>query len=278
MKKLLSLAFVATLSLSLFATDIFNYAPMSNNVRAYTETEFTIASKFGTYFRTPNSKITHSLDANGNEIESLELTPKDALINIIESSYDDKGNVTGQICKNADDEIIWKNTISYKDSLKSECSEYDAKNNLKAKIFYTYEAGKLVDETGYDADGILVWKTVYKYNVAEKLETESLYNSDGTLDERKIYAYTDADKLESITYIDSFYNKSTQEIFRYGSTGTLSEITTYDSAKEIVKRVVVKYDNMGNVSKVSEYLISNKFDTTVNELVSMKEYSYLYRL
>lgn len=278
MKKLLSIAFVATLSLSLFATDIFTYAPMSKNVRAYTETEFTIASKFGTYFRTPNAKITHSFNADGNEVEALELTARDAVIGSIESSYDENGKLTGQVCKNADEEIIWKNTVAYKNSLKSECSEYDANDVLKAKIFYNYEGENLTEETGYDAEGALVWKTVYKYNANGKLETESVYNSTGTLDERKIYAYTDGEKLESITYIDSFYNKSTQEIFRYSPAGTLSEITTYDSAKEITKRVVIKYDNMGNVSKVSEYAITSKFDTTVNELVSMKEYSYLYRL
>jgi len=276
MKKILSIAFVATLSLSLFAADVFNYAPVSGKVKSCTETVFSIASKFGTYYKTPNMKVTHSYDAAGREVELTETTPRDAVLSKITSTYDNKGFLLGQECSNSDSEIVWKNIISYKGGVKQDCSEYDSNDILKAKIFYTYEAGNLVDETGYDGDGALVWKTIYKYNSTGKLETESEYNSDGTLVERKIYAYTDAGKIDTISYIDSFYNKSTQEVFRYATNGTLSEITKYDSAKEIVSRVVIKYDEAGNPIKISEYNIANKFDTTVNELVNMKEVAYEY--
>lgn len=276
MKKLLSFLIVASLGLSLFAADIFNYVPVSGKIKSYTVTDFTIASKFGTYYRTPNIKTTHTFDSFGRKIESLELTPRDTVISKISSSYDNKGFLLGQECTNANNEIIWKSIISYKGGFKDECSEYDANDILKAKIIYTYEAGTLTEETGYDGDGALVWKTIYKYNLSGKLETESLYNSDGTLDERKSYAYTEDGKIDTITYLDSFYNKTTQEVFRYAANGTLSEITTYDSNKEVSARLVIKYNESGNVSKLSEYNIANKFDTTVNELVSMKDITYVY--
>lgn len=276
MKKLLSVLFVAALGASLFATDIFKYAPISGKVKSYTETDFTISSKFGTYFRTPNLKIIHTFDNFGREVESLELTARDTIIDTIKSSYDNKGFLLGQESTNADGEIVWKNIVSYKGGVKDETSEYDTNDILKAKVIYTYEAGNLTEETGYDGDGALVWKTIYKYNLSGKVETESLYNSDGTLDERKSYVYNEAGNIDSITYFDSFYNKATQEIFRYAPNGTLSEITTYDSSKEVTARIVIKYDNSGNVTKVSEYKIANKFDTTVNELVAMKEISYVY--
>ena len=112
MKKLLALAMTASLGLSLFAADIFTYAPITGSVKSYTETDFSIASRFGTLYRTPSSKITHSFDSNGKEITSSELTPKDAVINTISSSYDSAGNLTEQVCTNADGEIVWKNTYA----------------------------------------------------------------------------------------------------------------------------------------------------------------------
>ena len=55
MKKLLALTLAAGLSLSLFAADVFKYAPVTGNVKSYTETDFSIATRFGTLYRTPSS-------------------------------------------------------------------------------------------------------------------------------------------------------------------------------------------------------------------------------
>ena len=81
MKKLLAFALTAGLTISLFAADIFKYVPVTGKVKAYTETEFSIASRFGTLYRTPSSKVLHTFDSNGKETTSSELTPKDAVIN-----------------------------------------------------------------------------------------------------------------------------------------------------------------------------------------------------
>lgn len=276
MKKLISFIFAAGLLFSLNASDIFNFAPLNGKVKSYVQTDFTIASKFGNYFRTPSIKYAHYFNEKGIEIESTELTARDALINKISSVYDDNDNLIEQSCTSADGELIWKTIITYKDNLKVDSSEYDSKGNLKAKIIYNYADGKLVDESGYESEGSLVWKTIYKYNAAGKLEMDSEYTADGFLDNAKIYAYAEDGKLESISSYDSFSNATNKQVLRYSSDGLLNEITTYDNANQIKTRVLYKYDTSNNVNKVSVYDISNKFGGTVNELVSMSEIVYEY--
>ena len=276
MKKLLTFVFAAGLSLSLFAADIFTYVPVTGDVKTYTETEFSIASRFGTLYRTPSSKVTHSFDTNGKEISSSELTPKDAVINTIASSYDDKGLLTEQVCTSADNEVVWKNTFTYKNSLKADSSEYDRKGNLRARTIYTYDNNQLVDESSYDGEGALIWKTIFKYDEGGRVASVNEYNPDGTLSTKEVYAYTDAGAIDSIAKTDADTDKETQLVFRYGSNGVLNEITTYDSAKQVIKRTLLKYDAKGNVNKVSEYDVLEKFGTTVNELVAMSEYSFEY--
>ena len=276
MKKLLALAITASLGLSLFAADIFTYAPITGNVKSYTETDFSIASRFGTLYRTPSSKITHSFDSNGKETTSSELTPKDAVINTISSSYDSAGNLIEQICTNTDGEIVWKNTYTYKNGLKIDASELDRKGNLRARTIYTYENNLLADESSYDGEGALIWKTIYKYDENNRLASINEYNPDGSLSEQTSYNYTEAGAIDSLAQNDVFAGKQTSLIFRYGTNGTLSEITTYNSEKQVIKRTLIKYDTKGNVNKVSEYDVAEKFGSTQNDLVAMSEYSFEY--
>ena len=276
MKKLLALAITASLGFSLFAADIFTYAPITGNVKSYTETDFSIASRFGTLYRTPSSKITHSFDSNGKETTSSELTPKDAVINTISSSYDSAGNLIEQICTNTDGEIVWKNTYTYKNGLKIDASELDRKGNLRARTIYTYENNLLADESSYDGEGALIWKTIYKYDENNRLASVNEYNPDGSLSEQTSYNYTEAGAIDSLVKRDAYLSRQTSLVFRYGANGTLNEITTYDSDKQVIKRTLIKYDDKGNVNKVSDYDVAEKFGTTVNELVAMSEYAFEY--
>ena len=276
MKKLLSFAFVASLCLSLFATDIFNYVPLSGNIKNYTRTDYTIASKFGNYFRTPNVKIVKSFNNLGKEVESSELTPKDTVINKITTAYDVRGNITEQAGFNSDNELVWKSVVSYKNNLKADVSEYDAKGTLKGKIIYAYDNGKLVDETGYDGDGALIWKNVSKYSETGALASVCEYNSDGSLFAKVVYTYTDDGKTDTITTYQNLSKESKQQVFRYGSNGLLSEITTYTADKVVCNRLVLKYDSANNVIKVSEYEVSEKFGTTCNDLVAQSDFSYQF--
>lgn len=276
MKKLLALTFAASLTLSLFATDVFNYAPLKGSIKNYTETNFSIASRFGSLYRTPSSKITHNFDSNGKETKSSELSPKDAIINTISSTYDTAGNLVEQLCTSADNEIVWKNTYTYKDGLKVDASEYDRKGTLRARTIYTYENELLTDESSYDGEGALIWKTIYKYDDNNRLASINEYNPDGTLSENAVYAYTESGAIDSVSKYDVFSDKQTTLIFRYATNGTLNEITTYNAAKQVIKRTLMKYDDIGNITKISEYDVAEKFGTTVSDLTGMSEYSYEY--
>lgn len=276
MKKLLALTLAAGLSLSLFAADIFKYAPITGNVKSYTETDFSIATRFGTLYRTPSSKILHVFDSNGKETSSSELTPKDAVINTITEKYDSAGNLVEQVCTSADGEVVWKSTFAYKNGLKVDASEYDRKGNLRARTIYTYDNNLLADESSYDGEGALIWKTIYKYDDNGRAVSVNEYNPDGSLSEQIEYNYTESGAIDSVSQLDAFAGKQTSLIFRYGTNGALNEITTYNSDKQVIKRTLLKYDAKGNVNKVSEYDVAEKFGTTVNELVAMSEYSYEY--
>ena len=267
MKKIISIAFVAALGFSMFAADIFTYVPLKGEVRTYTKTEYSIASKFGNYFRTPSLKTKHLFE-NGKEIESSEVTPKEILQNKITSVYDESGKLREQSYINSESELVWKHSYVYNsEGLKSEVSEFDAKNTLKSKTIYIYDRGNLVDETIYDSDGALVWKTTYKYNAMGTLEVLSEYSADGKLSSQETYAYNELGGIDSITIYEKFND-------RYGAENQLGEITTYDNNKQVTNRLLIKYDADGNVARVSEYNVAEKFGTIVNELIAMSEYSY----
>ncbi len=276
MKKLLAVAFTASLTISLFAADVFNYAPINGIIKNYTETDFSIASRFGSLYRTPSSKIIHTFDSNGKEIKSSELSPKDAILNTISSSYDTNGDLVEQVCTSVDNEIIWKNTFAYKNGLKIDASEFDRKGTLRARTIYTYENELLVDESSYDSEGALIWKTIYTYDDNGRCLSINEYNPDGTLSEESVYSYTESGAIDSISKYDAFSGKQSSLIFRYATNGSLNEITTYDGTKQVTKRTLMKYDENGNVTKVSEYNVAEKFGTTVSELVGMSEFSYEY--
>lgn len=273
MKKILTIFTALVFGMSLYAIDIFNYVPVSSSVKSYTQTEYTITSKFGDLFRTPNLKIVHNFDDAGNEAEIVEISAKDVLMNKTVCSYDKDNNLVEQNCYDQNSELLWKNIYSYKDGKKSDMSEYNKDGELKGKIIYIYSDGNLVDETGYDAEGVLVWKTIYKYTDGV-LTTASQYSADGALDTEITYAYTAEGKAESITTEDGITKLSTQKVFRYASNGNLTEVTTYDSNKQITNRLMIKYDNSGNIARLSGYNISNKFGSVQNELSSMSEFVY----
>ena len=216
MKKILAFALTATFSLSLFAADIFSYVPVTGNVKNYTETDFSIATRFGTLYRTPSTKILHTFDANGKETSSSELTPKDAIINTISSTYDSAGHLTEQLCTSADGEVVWKNTYTYKNGLKVDASEYDRKGNLRARTIYTYENNLLTDESSYDGEGALIWKTIYKYADNKRVSSVNEYN--GSLNEINTY---NSDK-----------QVIKRTLLKYDAKGNVNKVSEYDVAEK----------------------------------------------
>lgn len=276
MKKLIFTAFLGLFGASLFAYDIASISQLKTKARSVTETDFSIVSKFGEYFRTPSVKYVYSYDSRGRITESSEFTPRNSLENRIANTYDANGNLSSQTCYDSDGKIIWRTESVYKDGLKTETSEYASNDSLAAKTIYTYTDRKLSDESYYNSDGALIWKIIFSYNSDGKTETENEYSGDGKLDEKRQYAYTADGLIESITYFDSDEKLKSKEIFRYSADKSLNEITAYDAENAITKRSVVRLDGSGNISRITDYNVSKKFGTTVNEMSAMKEYVYDY--
>ena len=92
------------------------------------------------------------------------------------------------------------------------------------------------------------------------------------LDEIK-RAYYESGKLKEETRYSG--SKKNGPCRQYDENGTLAEVTTYINDK-VVNRTLIKYEEKGNVSRISEYNIADKFGTTVNELIGIAEFSYVY--
>ena len=280
MKKLLLSILITAFGFSLFAIDIFDYIPVVGNVKNYTQIDYDITSKFGNYYRIPIGKVIHTLNVSGKEIETTELTPKDAVICKTVLTYDLYGNLTGEISYNSEDIVLWNSVVKYDENKRRiDISEFGKNKELKDKIIYSYDDnGVLTEETGYNGDGALIWKVVYKYNSDKRIEVMTEYDSDGEMSYRESYTYKANGKMESIVVKDTFEDIENILVFRYADNEQLTEITTFSDLKksDISKRVIIKHDKLGNVAKVSEYNVAHKFGTIVNELMTVTEYNYNY--
>ena len=277
MKKILAACLASFISISLFAFDVEDYLPLKGTVKSYTRIDYSITTKFGDYFRTPEKKTLHMLNGAGFEAESSEMTPRDVLVNKIQNTYDAAGKLVSQVGYDSDNKLIWKSTAAYAaDGKKSDNSEFGKDGTLKGKTIYTYTGANLSDETYYNGDGALAWKNTYVYNDAGQLTTESHYYADGSLDEEYDYTYTETGKIDTITYVDGYGTVKSRDYFRYGSDGVLNEITTCGADNKTTKRKLLKYDTAGNLAKISTYSVSKKFGTTATELTDMTEISYQY--
>lgn len=267
---------------SLFAIDIFSFVPVTGNVKNYTQIDYDISSKFGSYYKAPIGKVLHTLNVSGKEIETTELTPgkNPSVINKTVISYDVYGNKTGEVAYTKDDLVMWSSVISYKDNKMIDISEYGKDNQLKAKIIYTYDetTNLMIDETGYNGDGALVWKVVYKYDDNKRVVEENEYSSDGALSISQSYTYKSNGKIESVVVYDAYTKSQEIYVFRYKGNDQLAEVTTFGDMDKtnIIGRYMISYDTVGNVAKVTEYNVAQKFGTTVNELVAVTEYLYTY--
>ncbi|MFA6856653.1 MAG: hypothetical protein WCR31_05530 [Treponema sp.] len=272
MKKLFAAVAVAVMCVSLFAFDVADYLPLKGIVKSCTRTEYSITSKFGDYFRTPETKTVRVFNGAGQETESSEMTPRDVLVNKIQNTYDAAGKLVSQVGYNSDNALIWKSVITYgTDGNKSNVSEYGKDGTLKSKTIYIYNGNKLSDETYYSSDGAVASKTTYKYNEGGQLSVESHYYADGSLDEEYDYTYTETGRIDTITYMNGYGNVTARDYFRWSADGVLNEITTCGEDNRTTKRKIIKYDAAGNITKISTYNVGKKFGTTVTELAGMTE-------
>lgn len=274
MKKLICALCAAAMGLSAFAYDVVENTKMAGNVRSVTKTTYTISQKFGDYFRTPNAKFVSTYDGAGRQIDSIELTPRDVVVNKVSNIYDVAGYLVEQDAYDPDGALLWKSITTYANGKKADRSEYSKDGSLRNKVIYSYTGNNLTDETYYNAEGALARKVIYTYGITGLLEKETEYFGDGVLDEERTYEWNTMGKIDSISTV---YGDGTteKEVFRYNG-NVLSEVTTYDSTNRVTNRLLVKCDSIGNITKVTTYSVVKKFGQIMNEMTDMVEYIYSY--
>lgn len=274
MKKFVSVICASVLGFSAFSYDIAENTKLIGSVKSVTKTEYTISSKFGDYFRTPSAKFVTNYDAAGKETESLELTPRDAVVNKIQNTYDAYGNLSETAAYDSEGILLWKSANVYDGSRKIETSEYTKDGSMKNKVIYSYDSNSM-DETFYDNEGQIVRKVVYFYGANGLVEKEMEYFGDGTLDTVVAYEYGETGKIFKIITSTQNSDVNTMDIFYYTKDG-LSEVATYDGSNNLTTRKIVKNDSNGNIIKITTYTVCNKFGKTMNEMTGMVEFSYQY--
>lgn len=114
-----------------------------------------------------------------------------------------------------------------------ETTEYSPKDVELSKIISKYDAtGNLTEQTCYDSNKEVLWKSVTTFKAGKKVDC-SEYGKNGILKGKVIYTYSD---------------------------GVLSEETGYDGEGAILWKTVYKYDEENRVAEVNEYCGNGQLD------------------
>jgi len=275
MKKLLT-AVGITGSVLLFP--VFSDSPffkVNGQIKNYTKTDYTITQKFGDYFRTPDTKYVHNLNADGRETDISQFNASGSLINKITYVYDDKGKTVSQTGTDASNITEWKVLYTYDDKgIKTEESEYGKDNTLSGKSIFKYPDTSQCEESYYNGQGALIWKNISRFDEKGRKTEAYQYFADGSLDEKQAFIYNENGILVEIDNYDANGRQIRRVKYRFGSDGTITETQTDDMKNNAETREFYKYDDSGNLSKVTTYTVAHKFGTIVNELTDMSEYTY----
>lgn len=272
MKKSALIAAIALISGSVFAFDSDPITP-AGNVDSFTKTEYSVASKFGEYFRTVSVKHVHTY-TNGLRTMIASYTAKDELVDKTEYTYNDEKQMTFLVSTDAQGKIIKKISYEYlaDGRLKSE-SEFNEENELTAKNIIKYESGKTT-ESLYNGEGRLISRTVNTIAADGKIIESAFYFGDGSLSHAEKYTYTDSGEFSIIENFDSERNKAGKTVYRYDANNFISEIDIYATDTDLIERDIFKNDEKGNPVRISIYSVAEKFGTTTNELVSISDFAY----
>ena len=258
-----------------FAYDDSPFMKPNGSPKSYTQTTFTITTKFGEYYRTPATKYKHTFNEDGLEIESAEYTAAGLMTDKIVYEYADDGQIASQSCFDADGNILWKvSAVFDKNGKKTEENEWDPKGALLGKTIYKYDGPDTIDETYYNASGDLIWKNTSKFNSEKKLIETCAYFSNGSLDVKKIYVYNPSGALSEIDSYNELNQMTAREVNVYNADGLLAERALYGADGKRRTRIFYKYDENKNVIKQTTYNISQKFGSTVNEMVGQSDFDY----
>lgn len=277
MKKVLLTAIILTSGFFAFAFDDSPFMKPNGSPKSYTQTEFTITTKFGDYFRTPATKYKHTFNDLGLEIESAEYSILGQLVSKIVYEYTADKQLASQACYDGDSKLVWKiNGVFDKNGKKTEENEYDSKGVLIGKTIYKYDSPDSIDETYYNSQGDLIWKNTYTYNSEKKLAESCSYFSNGSLDVKKVYVYNPDGTLSEIDSYNYLNEKVGREVNVYNSEGLLGEYAVFGADGKRRSRIFYKYDDNKNMIKMTTYNIAQKFGNTVNEMVSQSDFEYEY--
>ena len=277
MKKFLLSVLVASCGIFAFAYDDSPFMNPKGSPKSYTQTEFTITTKFGDYFRTPATKYKHTFNELGLEIESAEYSATGQLADKVVYEYTDDKQLASQSCFDANGNLVWKiSGVFDKNGKKIEENEYDGKGSMVGKTIYKYDGDSSIDETYYNSQGNLIWKNTYLYNQEKKLVESRGYFSNGTLDVKKVYVYNTDGTLSEINSYNYLNEQVEREQYVYNADGLLLEQALYGSDGKRRSRVFFKYDANKNIIKQTTYNILQKFGSTVNEMAGQSDFEYEY--
>lgn len=276
MKKLLTAACALSTIFGAFAFDSETVVP-AGTVKSYTKTNYTISSKFGTFYRTPETKYVHTYNNAGLESERTEATGTDVLTDRMTFQYDMSNLLLSTTLFNADGVQTQQTVYTYDGDDRINTIEVTSKDGiLISKTVFKIADGR-EDKSDYDGEGTLVKKTISVFADDGKPTEIFSYNGNGSLAEKETYSYDVSRNLTEITYFDANEKKVKRESYRYKSgENTASEIQVFDSADTLLERRILTYDEKGNLTKISTYTVSQKFGETVTELSDIVEYSFQY--
>lgn len=276
MKKLISAATAAALSLCAFCSDFSIGFKPEGAVSSYTKTVYTVTSKFGDYFRTVFEKETHTF-ANGLETDVCVYSPKDELLRKHTNTYDSESRWTAFEYADFSTGVSLRTEFEYApdETLRSETVTDANSGALNSKSIFKHENTKCTENL-YDADGKLVTRIISSQNESGKTAEEIQYNGDGTLDSSRKYAYTEDGKNAIVEQYSADGTCTQKIVFRYdAASGFLTEIQVYNQDNKLSQRRIYKNDAFGNPVRISCYDVSEKFGTTVNELTRIEDFSYV---
>lgn len=145
-------------------------------------------------------------------------------------TFDQRGRRTGTSGYDLDKNIDWIAVYSYPLEDKAEMHMKSGSGGLRSKSVYTYnDAGRLIEENLYGAQGELREKMTYTYDARgiNKIVV-SCYKPTGELRWREDYEYNNAGEKTGYKHYDSQGNLEWQTVYKYDTNGNIIEEGSYD--------------------------------------------------
>lgn len=210
-----------------------------------------------------DAKIKYQYDEQGNNIEEAE--------------YDFKGNVKNK--------KIWQYEYTEKGYQKIETTEYYYKEGKGSRLEdrYLYNAeGKLIAQSSYNQEGILLDKETYQYDAQGKLIANHFYTDKGELKKMKrIYQYNEQGKLIDKSYYDNNDEVQDKETWQYDAQGNMVERVYYDNIIGRYEKEIWQYDAQGNQVEYEFHIAEGNFVVKPNgeieiprEILTVTKYMY----